>query len=132
MDRRTYLTSFALVLARCNPNLRGRVTDGPGFGLTILHSIAGSREHVTADERVAFATLVLDAGARMDVRDDVLKSTPLAWACRWGRVELVKLYLEHGADPQESEAEPWATPLAWAQKKGHHEIEAYLVIRLNR
>jgi ankyrin repeat protein len=125
-DRRTYLTCFRLVLERCDPNLRGRVTDGQEFGLTILHSVAGSREHVTAGERVAFALVLLDAGARLDLRDDVLKSTPLGWACRWGRLELVKLYLERGADPLEADAEPWATPLAWAQKKGHAEIEDHL------
>jgi ankyrin repeat protein len=124
-DRSTYLTCFRLVLARCDPNLRGR-TDGQQFGLTTLHSVAGSREHVTADERVAFATMLLDAGARLDLRDYLLKSTPLGWACRWGRVELVKLYLERGADPVEGDAEPWATPLAWARKRGHADIEREL------
>jgi ankyrin repeat protein len=102
------------------------LTDGQPFGLTILHSVAGSREHVTAGERVAFATMLLEAGARLDVRDHVLNSTPLAWACRWGRVELVTLYLERGADPVEGDAEAWATPLAWAKKKGHGEIEERL------
>lgn len=125
-DRSTYLTCFRLVLARCDPNLRGRLTEGHPFGLTLLHSVAGSREHVTAGERVAFATMLLDAGARLDVRDYVLESTPLGWACRWGRVELVKLYLERGADPVESGAAPWATPLAWARKKGRAEIEKLL------
>ena len=125
-DRGTYLTCFRLVLERCDANLRGRLTEGQPFGLTILHSVAGSREHVTAEERVAFATMLLDAGARLDVRDYILKSTPVAWACRWGRAELVKLYLERGADPVEPDAEPWATPLAWAKKKGHSQIEEHL------
>src|SRR4029077_12524400 len=96
------------------------------FGLTILHSVAGSREHVTAGERVAFATMLLDAGARLDSRDNVLKSTPLGWACRWGRVELLKLLLARGADPVEADAEPWATPLALARKKGRAGIEVDL------
>jgi ankyrin repeat protein len=96
--------------------------DGSPFGLTILHSIAGSREHVTAEERVAFATMLLDAGAKLDTRDQILKSTPLGWACRWGRIELVRLYLGRGADSVESDAESWAAPLAWARKKGHREI----------
>ena len=68
------------------------------------------------------ATMLLDAGVSLTVRDPLLKSTPLGWACRWGRIELVRLYLERGADPVESNAEPWATPLAWATKRGHHEI----------
>jgi hypothetical protein len=36
----------------------------------------------------------VEAGAQLDVRDNLLKSTPLGWACRWGCVELVKLLLE--------------------------------------
>ena len=105
-DRGTYLTCFRLVLERCDPNLRGRPQDRGQFGLTILHSIAGSREHVTAEERVAFATMLLDAGARVDLRDNLLQSTPLGWACRWGRVELVKLLLDRSADPVEADAPP--------------------------
>jgi len=31
------------------------------------------------------------------------------WACRWGRIELVSLYLERGADALEADAERWAT-----------------------
>jgi hypothetical protein len=125
-DRGTYLTCFRMILERCDPNIRGRVQDQGSFGLTILHSVAGSREHATADERTAFATILLDAGARLDVRDNLLKSTPLGWACRWGRVELVQLFLSRGADPVEADAEPWATPRAWAQKMGHSDVLALL------
>jgi hypothetical protein len=121
-DRGTYLTCFRLLLERCDPNIRGRVQDCGHFGLTILHSVAGSREHVTARERLAFATMLLDAGARLDVRDNLLKSTPLGWACRWGRSELVKLLLERGADPLEPDAEPWAAPKAWAKAMGHDHL----------
>jgi len=121
-DRGTYLTCFRLILQHCDPNVRGRTTDSGGFGLTILHSISGSREHVTAEERLEFAIALLGAGARTDVRDNLLKSTPLGWACRWGRIELVKLLLQNGADPIEPDAEPWATPKAWAQKMGHDRV----------
>jgi len=62
--------------------------------------------------------MLLDAGASINERDDVLRSTPLGWACRWGRIALVKLLLERGADPVEADAEPWATPRAWAEKNG--------------
>ena len=110
-----------MILERCGP---------PGarlrFGATILHEIVTMGDHVTAEERMAFASAALNAGARVDVRDDLLKSTPLGWACRWGRLELVKLLLERGADSAEPDAEPWATPLAWAEKKGHHDVVAIL------
>jgi hypothetical protein len=29
---------------------------------------------------------------------------------------MVELFLAHGADPVEADAEPWATPRAWAEK----------------
>jgi ankyrin repeat protein len=75
---------------------------------------------------VAFATLLLDAGARTDTRDDLLKSTPLGWACRWGHVEIARLLLERGADPAEPDADEWATPRAWAEKMRHAEISELL------
>ena len=121
-DRGTYLECFRQVLKRCDPNIRGRVQDQGQFGLTILHSVAGARGHVTEEDRVAFATALLQAGARLDLRDRLLASTPLGWACRWGRTELVRLFLAHGADSVEADAEPWATPLAWAQKMGHSHV----------
>jgi ankyrin repeat protein len=73
-------------------------------------------------KHVPFAQMLLDAGARFDIRDDLLKSTALGWACRWGRVHFVKLLVERGADPVEADAEPWATPRAWAQKMKHDKV----------
>jgi ankyrin repeat protein len=120
-DRTTYLTCFKMILERCGPP-----TARLRFGTTLLHQVVAMGEHVTADERAAFATTALDAGARMDLRDDLLKSTPLGWAARWGRGELVRVFLERGADPVEADAEPWATPLAWAEQKGHAHLVALL------
>jgi ankyrin repeat protein len=120
-DRSTYLTCFKMILERVGPPNRQL-----RFGATLLHEIVTMDDHVTTDEKVAFATAALDTGARLDQRDNLLKSTPLGWACRWGREEFVRLFLERGADPVESDAEPWATPLAWAEKKGHTAILAML------
>jgi ankyrin repeat protein len=53
--------------------------------------------------------------------DDEFRSTPLGFAARWGRRDLVRLLLDHGADPNVAGAD-WATPLAWAEKKGHRAI----------
>ena len=124
-DKRTYLTCFRLLLERCDPNLRGRPTDGGQFGLTTLHHIV-ARGDMTPEERVAFATAILDCGARLDMRDHLLKSTPLGWACRWGQLPLVKLFLDRGADPLEPDAEPWATPRAWAERMNRGDVLAEL------
>lgn len=107
--------SFQLVLQHgIDPNVVG------GGGYTMLHHLA--TEFVAAETRVLRATMLLDAGASLDKRDPLLKSTPLGWACRWGCGDLVRLYLSRGADPRESDAESWATPLAWATKGSHREI----------
>ena len=113
LDRGTYLPCFRLILERCDPNLIG------SFGRTVLHEVAAMGEHVTEEEAAAFAGALLDAGARMDVRDDILKSTPLGWACRWGRAGVASVILKRGADPVEADAELWAQPRAWAEKMGH-------------
>ena len=115
-DRKTYLPSFRLILQRCNSNLVG------SFGRTVLHEIAAMGEHVTEEEAAAFARVLLDAGARMDVRDDILQSTPLGWACRWGRAGVARVMIERGASPAEMYAEPWAQPQAWAEKMGHSSV----------
>jgi ankyrin repeat protein len=104
---------FQLILARCGPHHRAA-----DYGQTMLHETV-SRDHGVG---VQLATILLEAGARLDVRDDLLKSTPLGWACRWGRVEMVKLFLARGADPVEPEAEAWATPRAWAEKMQRPEV----------
>lgn len=92
---------------------------GPS-GYTILHHLAS--QYVADEQRILAAIALLDAGASLTVRDSLLKSTPLGWACRWGRRELAELLLHRGADPREAGADPWATPMAWAAKGGHLEI----------
>jgi ankyrin repeat protein len=97
-----------------------------GLGQTVLHFVAARDGIEDESDRVRFAALVMDGGARLDVRDNLLKSTPLGWACRWGRKELVELLIARGSSVTESEAESWATPLAWARKMGHADIERRL------
>jgi ankyrin repeat protein len=118
-DRERFLTCFRLIVDRSGADLPGRC------GRTLLHDVAADwpiNAPMSADERIAFATILLNKGARLDVRDDLLKSTPLGWACRWGCIEFVNLFLQRGADPVEADAESWATPRAWAQAKGHPGI----------
>jgi ankyrin repeat protein len=115
-DRVRHLEAFRLVLDRCDPDVRSR------RGTTLLHEVTAARGGLTADDRVAYATVLLDAGAHLDVRDDLLESTPLGWACRWGRIELVRLFIGRGADPLEAQARPWARPAAWARKKQHDDV----------
>lgn len=85
---------------------------------TLLHDMA----HVGD---VSKARLLIQYGADVNYIDDEFRSTPLGYAARWGHVDMVKLLLENGADPNRSGA-PWSTPLAWAQKKNNVEVEKIL------
>jgi len=107
------LECFRLILARCGPHLRAAE-----------HSQSMLHRTIEGDHGIGveLATILLDAGAHLEVRDKILMSTPLGWACRWGRVEMVKLFLARYADPVEADAEPWATPRAWAEKMHRPEI----------
>ncbi len=120
-DRQGYLECFRLILEACDA---GHITGG--FGRTLLHEIAAMGDWITDDEVLAFAEAACNAGATYHQRDTILNSTPLGWACRWGRHGLVAFLLQQGAGPHEPDAEPWATPLAWARKRGHHDIVALL------
>ena len=108
-----HLRSMAAILRYgVDPNVRR-------FGATALHFTAAHHGRVPDEDRARFAAMLLDHGARLDLRDDILHSTPLGWACRWGRVKMVEELLRRGAPVEESDAEPWATPTACAQKMGH-------------
>ena len=96
------------------------------FGQTVLHFAAAHHGQIGDEDRARFAAMLLDHGARLDLRDDLLQSTPLGWACRWGRLKLAELLIQRGAPVHENDAEPWATPEAWAAKMKHDAVLAAL------
>ncbi|MCU1292546.1 MAG: Ankyrin [Bryobacterales bacterium] len=96
------------------------------YGQTPLHFTAARHPGLSGDDRARFAGMLIDSGADLSRRDDLLKSTPLGWACRWGREEMVQLLIARGAPVNESDAEPWATPIAWATKMHNFAILALL------
>lgn len=96
------------------------------FGATALHFAAAHHGPVSDSDRARFAVMLLDHGARLDIRDELLESTPLGWACRWGRTELAKVLISRGAPVTEPDTKPWATPKAWAEKLKQQGILAVL------
>jgi ankyrin repeat protein len=96
------------------------------YGQTVLHFAAAYSGPVTDTDRAQFASMLLAYGARLGMRDELLKSTPLGWACRWGRIELTKTLIAHGAPVDEPDAEAWSTPKAWAVKMKRDEIARLL------
>jgi len=114
-DHEGFFRCLEILLPRVDVNLVRRM------GATVLH-FAAARPGPTEPERARFTSMLLDHGARLDLRDDLLESTPLGWACRWGRKEMVELLIARGALLIEPDAETWAQPLAWARKMGHTAI----------
>jgi ankyrin repeat protein len=95
------------------------------MGATTLHFTA-ARGGLDGASRARFAAMLIDHGARLDLRDDLLKSTPLGWACRWGRLEMAEVLVARGALVQETDTEPWATPISWAKRMDHSQIVSLL------
>ena len=109
---KNYLTARFLLERGMNPNhMNWR-------GFTLLHDMAHTGD-------LAKARLLIEHGADINSVDDEYRSTPLGYAARWGHVEMVKLLLDCGADPDKSGAS-WSTPLAWARKKNQTEVELAL------
>ena len=90
-----------------------------GMGMTTLHILA-------AEGTIAAAGWLLERGADIHARDREFDSTPLAWAARAGREDMVRYLLQLGALPVHPDDEPWATPAAWARRRGHLHLVSLL------
>ena len=120
---RGYLMSepdtLRLLLARAemDPNLPNWQRATP------LHDVCSRDYRGRANpHRVECARILIDAGARLTARDEDYRSTPLAWAARYGLLDMVELLLDRAAPTALSDDEPWATPLAWATRRGHAQV----------
>jgi len=93
--------------------------DANGMGMTTLHILVSLGT-------VAAASWLLDRGADINRRDHEFDSTPLAWAARAGRAEMVELLLSRGALRHLPDDESWSVPAAWARRRGHVRILSLL------
>jgi ankyrin repeat protein len=93
--------------------------DTNGLGMATMHILAN-------EGTVTAAAWLLDRGADIHLRDREFESTPLAWAARAGREEMVRFLLSRGAKSSLPDDEPWATPDAWARRRGHERIRELL------
>jgi ankyrin repeat protein len=122
-DNEPFFACLALILDH------GVDPDVPRSGRTTLHYACAQHGSSRGADRARFAAMLLDHGADFTRRDDMLQSTPLGWAARWGHKEVVELLLDRGAPAVEPDAEPWAQPIEWARKMNHPEIVAFLEAR---
>ena len=82
------------------------------LGVTPLHRFAEKGD-------IPNAALFIKQGAKINTIDEQFHTTPLGYAAKQGRTEMVKFLLEQGADPALPGDRPTATPLYWAQTRGY-------------
>ena len=94
---------------------------------TMLHMLCrGDGSGKPDPQSIQCATMLLDAGANISAKDDDLRSTPLAWAARGNRPDMVEFLLARGARTNLPDDMPWATPLAWATRRGYRQVAEML------
>jgi ankyrin len=92
-------------------------------GLTLLHQVSFGRYELLEDG-VRVTELLLEHGAEVDTRDKD-QWTPLHVASYFGNVEIVRLLLDHGADPEaNAESDSGEKPLhqvSYGKYKSHED-----------
>ena len=106
------LTKF-LFQRGMDPNFRN------WLGITPLHRFAERGD-------IHNAGLFIEHGADIDAIDEQHCTTPLGWAAKAGKTEMVQFLLIKGANPRLPADKPWALPRAWAEKRGHEAVIAQL------
>ena len=96
----------------------GAALDGRGAGFPPLHSAA-------EEGQLRTATMLLDAGAAVDLRD-YRGRTPLSYAAEEGEVELAELLLARGARPRTRDR-AGHTPAEYAALEGHGRLAVLLL-----
>jgi len=72
------------------------------------------------------AILLCIYSAEVNAKDRIQQWTPLHYACAEGYDEIVRVLVEHGADPLVRD-ENGLTPLHWAARKGREEVCEFLL-----
>ena len=75
--------------------------------------------------RIRSIELLLKYGADPNIQEENMYRTPLFIAARWGKLELVKILAENGADVNKP-TKHGNTPLDQAVKNGHTDVADYL------
>jgi hypothetical protein len=78
------------------------------LGRMVLHWCAEKSE-------IASAAKYLEHGADINAIDVGEHTTPLGYAARFGKVEMIRFLLERGANPNLPHDAAWARPLAYAE-----------------
>src|ERR1051325_12099391 len=97
-----------------------------GFIIVVLLFVAADLRQAVRSGDVASAQVILASGFNPNTRDN-MGATALHDAVWSGQVELVRLLLDHRADPNIPHVEGLSTPLHYAAIKGNAAIAAMLL-----
>ena len=134
-DRLARLLHAGLRMPAVHTGCQGYLVNAAALRSLLAHGMSPDQmnwQHQTLLHRASTletsecAAILLDAGATIAARDEEYRSTPLAWAARTKRRQVVELLLSRGAPVDLPDDEPWATPLAWAERRGHQQIASIL------
>jgi hypothetical protein len=78
-----------------------------------------------AEGQIEAATMLIARGARLDNRTAITLETPLTKAARANHMDMVKLLLDHGANPDAMDVLD-RTALDWAQENDNHQMASLL------
>lgn len=80
--------------------------------------------------RLAFARMLLERGAAVNLRDDAGRSA-LSLACERGHLDATQLLVQYGADPDAVDARGWS-PLMYAASAGRTAVVEWLLRAFRR
>ena len=113
-------------------NFLEKTVRAAGFQLKVtVHAVApdaGGDAEVIADLDGRDKELLLERGAEIDARDEDSGATPLYNAASWGKLDVVKLLIDKGADVT-ARNKAGKTPLAAAEENGFKEVASALRAR---
>ena len=97
-----------------------------GFIFALLVFLSADLRQAVRSGDIASTQVILASGFNPNTRDN-MGATALHDAVWSGHIELVRLLLDHGADPNIPHAEGLSTPLHYAAIKGQAAIAALLL-----
>lgn len=114
-----------LLLKRgADPNILCERRAGSRTPLYIAVQNASETNSMT-NKKIPSIKLLLKYGADPDITEDERNRTPLFIAARYGKLELVKILFDGGADPN-AQTSGGTTPLDQAIKNKHEDVAEYL------
>ena len=101
------------------------ITNNSHGGITPLFVAVRNAAESNDRKKIRSIELLLKYGADPDIQDENRHRTPLFVAARYGKLELVKILAENGADVNKP-TKTGRTPLDQAIKNGHTDVADYL------